>query len=166
MEGESLAGSPPFGPGTGSSAESRRDPSGPRRWSFRFETGVAAAPPVVLRDLGLLHHSQPLSATTEAASGLMARWEDLPSGMIVEMSGAMMQLTLEIISRSMFSSDSDDIAEIVRESAERHRLYWRATACYPPAWRGSVTTSVSVLAPPRAGTPPRLRPLPIYPIYI
>ena len=46
------------------------------------------------------------------------------------------------------------------------RLYQRATPCYPPAWRGSVTTSVSVLAPPRAGTPPRLRPLPIYSIYI
>src|SRR6516162_4340560 len=58
MEGESLTGSAPFGPGMGSSAESRRDPSGPRRWSFRFETGVAAAPAVVLRDLGLLHLGQ------------------------------------------------------------------------------------------------------------
>jgi hypothetical protein len=46
------------------------------------------------------------------------------------------------------------------------RLSRRATPCYPPAWRRSVLTSVSAFAPRRAGTPPGLRLLPIYSIYI
>ena len=52
------------------------------------------------------------------------------------------------------------------DSDVARRLNRRATSCYSPAWRSSVLTSVSAFALRRAGTPPGLRPLPIYSIYI
>ena len=52
------------------------------------------------------------------------------------------------------------------DSDVARRLNRRATSCYSPAWGNSVLTSVSAFALRRAGTPPGLRPLPIYSIYI
>ncbi len=64
-----------------------------------------------------------------AASKLAGRWDgfadaagDAPdAGSVLEMGEAMMQLTLEIISRSMFSSDSDSIAQIVGQGSDRYQ---------------------------------------------
>jgi cytochrome P450 len=61
------------------------------------------------------------SVMTEATGRLVDRWAGRRAGEIVEISDAMMQLTLEIISRSMFSSDSDDIVDIVRDRSERYQ---------------------------------------------
>ena len=46
------------------------------------------------------------------------------------------------------------------------RLSRCAVPGYAPVWRRWMAISVSSLTPRRAGTPPRLRPLPIYSIYI
>jgi cytochrome P450 len=61
------------------------------------------------------------SVMTDAAARLVSQWDALPAGSMAEVSNAMMQLTLEIISRSMFSSDSEGIAEIIRDSSERYQ---------------------------------------------
>ncbi|HKF46865.1 MAG TPA: cytochrome P450 [Terracidiphilus sp.] len=53
----------------------------------------------------------------DAARKLANRWCALPAGASVEMEDAMMELTLEIISRSMFAADSDGIKEIIREGS-------------------------------------------------
>ncbi len=58
---------------------------------------------------------------TDAAGKLMGQWDTLESGATVEISSAMLALTLEIISRSMFSADSDSIKDIVREGSDRYQ---------------------------------------------
>jgi cytochrome P450 len=57
----------------------------------------------------------------DAARSLADRWRALSAGAHVEMGGEMMQLTLEIISRSMFAADSDSIREIVSEGSDRYQ---------------------------------------------
>jgi cytochrome P450 len=57
----------------------------------------------------------------DATEKLTRRWEGLAAGTKVEMGEAMMALTLEIIARSMFSSDSDSIAGIVGQGSDRYQ---------------------------------------------
>jgi cytochrome P450 len=64
---------------------------------------------------------------TQVADELMAKWRDLPEGATVDVAEAMMQATLTIISRTMFSSDSDDIVEIVGRGVERYQAEVRPT---------------------------------------
>src|SRR5208337_1708563 len=45
---------------------------------------------------------------TEVAQALLAKWDALPEGSEVDAAAAMMHATLHIISRAMFSSDSDE----------------------------------------------------------
>jgi cytochrome P450 len=56
-----------------------------------------------------------------SAQKLADRWERLPAGEVLEMGETMMQLTLEIISRSMFSADSDSIASIVSRGSHEYQ---------------------------------------------
>jgi cytochrome P450 len=58
---------------------------------------------------------------TDAAEKLAGQWSSLRNGTTVDLSSTMMQLTLDIISRSMFSSDSDGIVDLQRESSERYQ---------------------------------------------
>ena len=57
----------------------------------------------------------------DAACKLANRWAALSAGACVEMEDAMMELTLEIISRSMFTADSDAIKGIIREGSARYQ---------------------------------------------
>jgi cytochrome P450 len=57
----------------------------------------------------------------DAARKLGNRWAALPAGASVEMEDAMMELTLEIISRSMFAADSDAIKGIIRVGSARYQ---------------------------------------------
>ena len=50
---------------------------------------------------------------TEVTQALLAQWDALPEGSEVEVAAAMMHATLHIISRAMFSSDSDGIVDVV-----------------------------------------------------
>jgi hypothetical protein len=52
---------------------------------------------------------------------LADRWDALPADTSVEMEDAMMELTLEIILRSMFAADSDTIKGIIREGSARYQ---------------------------------------------
>jgi cytochrome P450 len=56
---------------------------------------------------------------TEVALALLARWEALPDGAEIDVGPAMMQATLEVISRTMFARDSDDIVALVDRSFTR-----------------------------------------------
>jgi cytochrome P450 len=60
-------------------------------------------------------------AMTEAAAALLARWDRLPEGAPLDISGEMMRLTLKIIARTMFSTDADDIGPIVEEAVGRYQ---------------------------------------------
>lgn len=62
---------------------------------------------------------------TGAAEELLAEWRQVPAGTEVEVQAAMMQVTLNIISRTMFSSDSDDIVSIMGRSAGRYQAEMR-----------------------------------------
>lgn len=57
----------------------------------------------------------------EAARAQLDRWNQMPPQSVLDIADEMMQVTLEIISRSMFSSDSDSMVDIVRDSAERYQ---------------------------------------------
>ncbi len=57
----------------------------------------------------------------DAALRLARRWEALPAGATVELGHDMMDLTLDIISRSMFAADSDSIKEIIRQGSDRYQ---------------------------------------------
>jgi cytochrome P450 len=62
---------------------------------------------------------------TGAAEELMTEWGKLGMGASVDVSLAMMQLTLNIISRTMFSSDSDHIVAIMERGAGRYQAKMR-----------------------------------------
>jgi cytochrome P450 len=57
----------------------------------------------------------------DAALRLATRWQALPASATVEVSHDMMELTLDIISRSMFAADSDSIVGIIREGSDRYQ---------------------------------------------
>jgi cytochrome P450 len=58
---------------------------------------------------------------TEVAESLVSRWNALPEHTEIDVATAMMRATLEIISRTMFSSDSDDIVDIIERDAGRYQ---------------------------------------------
>ena len=58
---------------------------------------------------------------TEVASGLADRWDRLPDGAELDVAAAMMHATLHIISRAMFSSDSDDIVDTVERGVAQYQ---------------------------------------------
>ena len=58
---------------------------------------------------------------TEFAERLIARWDEKPADAEVDVAAAMMHATLHIISRTMFSSDSDEIVDIVERGVERYQ---------------------------------------------
>ena len=64
---------------------------------------------------------------TQTADELMAKWHKLPEGTTIDVAEAMMQTTLTIISRTMFSSDSDHIVDIVGRGVQRYQAEVRPT---------------------------------------
>jgi cytochrome P450 len=58
---------------------------------------------------------------TAAAEEVLAEWNALPAAATVEVADAMMEVTLKIISRTMFSSDSDDIMRVMSHAAGRYQ---------------------------------------------
>jgi len=62
---------------------------------------------------------------TGAALELLADWRNLGPSASVDVATAMMQVTLNIISRTMFSSDSDHIVAIMERGAGRYQARMR-----------------------------------------
>jgi cytochrome P450 len=60
-----------------------------------------------------------------AAGELSAQWSKLAKGAGIDVATAMMQVTLDIISRTMFSSDSDDIVHVMERSVGRYQTEMR-----------------------------------------
>ncbi len=58
---------------------------------------------------------------TEIALRLKSEWDALPDGAEIDVAVAMMHATLHIIARTMFSSDSGDIVDIVESGVERYQ---------------------------------------------
>ena len=50
---------------------------------------------------------------TDVTEALLAKWDALPAPRETDVAAAMMHATLHIISRAMFSSDSDEIVDVV-----------------------------------------------------
>jgi cytochrome P450 len=62
---------------------------------------------------------------TGAAQELLADWSRLGAGATIDVAPAMMQVTLNIISRTMFSSDSDQVVALMERSAGRYQAQMR-----------------------------------------
>jgi cytochrome P450 len=62
---------------------------------------------------------------TDTAEALAAKWDTLPDGAEVEVAAVMMHATLEIISRAMFSSDSDKVVGIIEEGVNKYQTIVR-----------------------------------------
>jgi len=62
---------------------------------------------------------------TAAAEELLAEWDKVAADTTVDVATAMMEVTLNIISRTMFSNDSDDIVTIMGRSAGRYQTEMR-----------------------------------------
>ena len=60
-------------------------------------------------------------AMVEAADWLAAQWEALPPGRIIDMAQEMRRLTLRIIARTMFSTDSSGMEALVGSSVARYQ---------------------------------------------
>ena len=58
---------------------------------------------------------------TEAAEALLEQWSVVPAGLPVEIAASMSRVTLDIISRTMFSSDSDAIVGIIERDFARYQ---------------------------------------------
>jgi cytochrome P450 len=64
---------------------------------------------------------------TQVADELVAKWHKLPEGTTIDVAAAMMQSTLTIISRTLFSSDAEHLAAVVRRGVERYQAEVRPT---------------------------------------
>ena len=62
---------------------------------------------------------------TAAAQEMLADWRKLGAGTSIDVATAMMGLTLNIISRTMFSSDSDHIVAVMERGAGRYQARMR-----------------------------------------
>jgi cytochrome P450 len=62
---------------------------------------------------------------TGATQELLTDWDRLPGGTVIDVATAMMELTLNIVSRTMFSSDSDRIVAIMERGAGRYQAQMR-----------------------------------------
>jgi cytochrome P450 len=71
---------------------------------------------------------------TGAAEELLAEWGTVPAGSGVDVQTAMMTVTLNIISRTMFSSDSDDIVNIMARSAGHYQAEMRPNIMDMMGW--------------------------------
>lgn len=74
---------------------------------------------------------------TGAAEELLAEWGKLGAGVSIDVATAMMQVTLNIISRTMFSTDSDNIVHVMERSAGRYQAEMRPNILdllNMPAW--------------------------------
>jgi len=58
---------------------------------------------------------------TEVTEALLAKWDALPAPRDVDVAAAMMHATLHIISRAMFSSDSDEIVDAVEKGVNQYQ---------------------------------------------
>lgn len=56
----------------------------------------------------------------EVAEMIARRWDSLPDRAIIDVAEEMRDATLQIISRTMFSSDSDGIADVVKQAVGRY----------------------------------------------
>jgi cytochrome P450 len=71
---------------------------------------------------------------TAAAEELLIEWHKVPAGTGIDVQTAMMAVTLNIISRTMFSSDSDDIVTIMGHSAGRYQAEMRPNIMDMMGW--------------------------------
>jgi cytochrome P450 len=71
---------------------------------------------------------------TQAAEELLAQWSAAPAGEAVDVSNSMMEVTLNIISRTMFSNDSGDIVAVMERSAGRYQLEMRPNVMDMMGW--------------------------------
>src|ERR1700757_1765597 len=62
---------------------------------------------------------------TDVTEALVAKWDALPAPREVDVAAAMMQATLHIISRAMFSSDSDEIVDAVESGVNDYQTIVR-----------------------------------------
>ena len=58
---------------------------------------------------------------TEVTAGLLEQWDALADSSEIDVAAAMMHTTLHIISRAMFSSDSDDIVDVVERGVGQYQ---------------------------------------------
>ena len=74
---------------------------------------------------------------TEVTQGLLAKWDALQEPREIDVAVAMMHATLHIISRAMFSSDSDEIVNIVEDGVNRYQTTVRPSLLdllHVPQW--------------------------------
>jgi cytochrome P450 len=62
---------------------------------------------------------------TAVVRDLLAKWDALPDRSDVDVGAAMMRTTLHIISRAMFSANSDEIVEVVERGVGRYQMTMR-----------------------------------------
>jgi cytochrome P450 len=82
----------------------------------------------------------------EVTQELLAKWDALPAESDIDVAAAMMHATLHIISRAMFSSDSDDIVEVVERGVNQYQVTVRPSLLdllHVPEWL------THLIAPPR-----------------
>lgn len=58
---------------------------------------------------------------TEVTESLLAKWDALADGSEVDAAAAMMRTTLHIISKAMFSSDSDEVVDVVEGGVNQYQ---------------------------------------------
>jgi cytochrome P450 len=74
---------------------------------------------------------------TEVTLALLAKWDALPEASDVDVAAAMMHATLHIISRAMFSSDSDEIVDVVEGGVSQYQTMVRPSLLdllHVPQW--------------------------------
>jgi cytochrome P450 len=59
---------------------------------------------------------------TVVTGDLLAQWDALPDANEIDVGAAMMQTTLHIISRAMFSANSDEIVDVVERGVGRYQM--------------------------------------------
>jgi cytochrome P450 len=82
---------------------------------------------LILRFIHELAAYEKLPHEVVATEEMLADWDSLPDGAELMLDHAMTGLTLAIIAKTMFSSDAEDMGELVAASAERYQIEVRPT---------------------------------------
>jgi cytochrome P450 len=82
---------------------------------------------------------------TEVTQALLAKWDALAKPREADVAAAMMHTTLHIISRAMFSSDSDEIVDVVEADVNLYQSKVRPTLAdflHLPQWLARLIRSL------------------------
>ena len=85
-------------------------------------------------------------AMTESARRMIARWDSMPGGSVINVSGQMSALALDIVGRALFGSDLSGEAEMMGRAMDAGQRVAVAASFLPVPWGPASTRALKAVA--------------------